>query len=798
MTKSVILHDMKENRKKSDIIYALLKIAASKESLEIKLQSMLQELVQTPTLSIERKGAVFMAIDGKLRLLAQYNFDPKLASRCREIRQGECLCGKAFASGKIVHRESLQEDHEITLTGMNPHGHLIYPLQENGEIIGVLNLYLPPNAKLSSSELKLVDSAASAFALVIHLERERMYQQIRKLEYQEVLNCAADGILSVDSEGFIRLANPAACSIFGYEEGELKGLPFDCLLTEKESSMLFLDGASVVVEGKRKDGQPVRIEVTSSCSEGEIKRTTIIVKDVTEREKYQSRLVRLRAAVEACLEGIFITDADARIIDCNDAFCEQTGYSKPEILGKYASILRPKHADKTFYEKIQEQLNSGHPWQGEMRIKTKSGKARIMQRSIAPVFDENGSIAAYVAVQNDITDIKRQREQMEYVQRLESLGVLAGGIAHDFNNLLASIMGNVSLARSKAATGQPIDRYLDRINTASRNAADLCQQMMAYAGQATERVRDIQINHIIREMEQLIGVSLSKQVELLMDLDENLPNMRGAPAQIRQVVLNLITNANEAIGKGKNGVINLNTCVRDISPEERGGLIGAPDLPEQSYISLSVEDNGCGMDEETIKKIFEPFYTTKFTGRGLGLSALLGIVRKHNGALKVESALGKGSKFEVLFPISSATQLSETIASSIWLESTGKSSPCVLVVDDDLFVREMIVEILSTYEMRVLGAKDCLEGLKKLQKNPVDLVVLDITMPHIDGIECMRRIREISPSLPIILCSGYSENNIESHVSPGKANAFICKPFQPEELISIVNDHLPRQPHEFE
>jgi nitrogen-specific signal transduction histidine kinase/CheY-like chemotaxis protein len=376
-------------------------------------------------------------------------------------------------------------------------------------------------------------------------------------------------------------------------------------------------------------------------------------------------------------------------------------------------------------------------------------------------------------------------EQKKEAQRLESLGVLAGGIAHDFNNLLTPILGDASLALLDLPRNSPARLRLQRIEKAAHRAAALTNQMLAYSGQRPLAIEPLDISQLVEELAQLLEATVSGKAELIYDLAEDLPAVEADAAQLSQVVMNLITNATEAVRDGA-GRIVLRTGPVEAEKVERNFLIGSDALLSDRYIFIEVIDDGCGMDAQTQSKIFDPFFTTKFTGRGLGLAATLGIVRSFGGAIEVDSEVGRGTRFGVLLP-SAERQVPPVAPEDTSIEGW-RSRGTVLVVDDDEGVRELVAETLQRAGLTVLLAGDGREAVElfRRQADEIQVVVLDRTMPNIDGEEAFDEIRRIRPDARIILVSGYSEERAAWHCIDQGLDAFLQKPFEPMALLEHV------------
>jgi PAS domain S-box-containing protein len=375
--------------------------------------------------------------------------------------------------------------------------------------------------------------------------------------------------------------------------------------------------------------------------------------------------------------------------------------------------------------------------------------------------------------------------QVQQAQKLESLGVLAGGIAHDFNNLLMGILGNADLALLDISRVHPAHNNLLEVKNAAHRSADLARQMLAYSGKGRFVIEAINLNEVVREMGHLLESSISKSSLLKYDLSNDLPSIEADVTQIRQVVMNLITNASEALGE-ETGVIRITTGVMHCDRTFLRQTYLDEQQPEGEYTYLEVTDSGCGMDKETAARIFDPFYTTKFTGRGLGLAALLGIVRGHRGAIKVDSQPGKGTTFMIAFP--ALDKPAETLREDIGEETQWSGSGTVLLVDDEEMVLSVGKKMLEIIGFSVLTAEDGREAVELFRQRPDEIkcVVLDLSMPHMGGEEAFGELRKIREDIRVVLSSGYTEQEIEERFMGEGLAGFIKKPYMLSNLQSIM------------
>ncbi len=490
---------------------------------------------------------------------------------------------------------------------------------------------------------------------------------------------------------------------------------------------------------------------------------------------------------------IVLYDAQGRHLYVNRPALEACRRHLADVVGKYWHEIPsfPSERGREIDLRLSQAIAAGEPIQFETTYPIQ-GEMRTWACTFVPIRDLDGHIAYVLAADLDITDRKRaevERESMERrlqeTQKLESLGVLAGGIAHDFNNLLTGILGNASLAKMDAIPGTGIDTAVQQIEQAAQRAADLCRQMLAYSGKGRFVVQRLDLSALVTDTTHLLQLSISKHAVLKFQLTQGLPPVLADGTQIRQIIMNLVMNASDAIGE-RSGLITISTGVMQANREFLKHTHLAPDLPEGEYVFLEVTDTGCGMSVETLNRIFDPFFTTKFTGRGLGLAAVLGIVRGHRGALKVESTPSRGSTFRLLLPC--AEGAAEHWNSGRGASETWRGSGKVLVVDDEATVRTVANRMLEALGYDVLTAEDGRAAMDVFrgQAGSIRIVLLDLTMPHWNGEETFRALRQTDPAIKVILMSGYSEHEaVQRFVGQGLAG-FVQKPFSLDTLRATL------------
>jgi PAS domain S-box-containing protein len=516
-----------------------------------------------------------------------------------------------------------------------------------------------------------------------------------------------------------------------------------------------------------------------------------VLQDVTESmlagQQLRASEERFRRMFESIPSPVALAELDGTIIHCNDAYCEITGYSRDEIVGNTSRSFAT-WVDAAQRQEIYDAVSRGDTAEGvEFKLRRRDGQLRTVVLSLR-TFELSGR-SVVLSAARDVTDQRNLEQQMLHSQKLESLGVLAGGIAHDFNNLLTSILGNADLARTEMSPLAPSRASLEGIEVAARRAADLCRQLLAYSGHGRFLIQPLSLQELVEEMGHLLSVSISKKVVLKYHFPMGSPAVEGDATQLRQVVMNLIVNASEAIGE-RSGIVSVTVGLAHCDAGYLKGCYGADGMQPGDYVYLEVADTGCGMDKATMERIFDPFFSTKFTGRGLGLAAVLGIVRGHRGAIKVYSEPGRGSSFKLLLPASerSASQPKSRLEIRIPTRDSGT----ILLADDEETIRNLGRRMLQRAGFDVVVASDGREAIEKFagHKDAIDLVILDLTMPSLDGEACFRELRQLMPAVRVILSSGYNEQDIVNRFAGKGLAGFVQKPYTAEELLSKVREAL--------
>jgi two-component system cell cycle sensor histidine kinase/response regulator CckA len=646
--------------------------------------------------------------------------------------------------------------------------------------------------------------------------------------------------------GEIVFVNEAECQLLGLTQCQVLGRPIwdfiapEELTLSREAVCRKMAGEQQLERFERDYIRPDGVRLVLEIHEKHIRdekshivgmRSFLI--DVTQRKRTEQALKEseklYRHLVEHASDIICRTDVHGRFRMLNSKTPKLLGYDAEDLTGRsYLDLIRSdfRATVRRFYRQ-QLTRKLAHTYL-EFPALTGNGREMWFGQSVE-LIEEDGRIIGFQAVARDITHrrrseemlkdaredlerrvrertaelecanqllrremAERQREekarreleaQIQHTQRLESLGVLAGGIAHDFNNLLAVIMGYASLALPEIPESSRARSSLEKVISAVRDAAQLTQQMLAYSGRGKFTIVPINVNQLIDDVTRLVATLISKKADLQLNLTPGLPAIEGDSAQLHQVFINLLTNASDALGECP-GMIRVSTGTQNVDEGELASVLPDRRLPAGKYVFIEVADTGCGMDETTAARIFDPFFTTKFTGRGLGLAAVQGIVRGHHGTLQVRSEPGQGTTFRVLFPA-----VERPIANAIMPEEVPETEwrpeGLVLVVDDEPAIRALACQILEATGATVMTAVDGWDAVRQFEAHSGEIraVLLDLTMPGLDGGEVFQRLTRTKPDVKVILCSGYDVQDVNSRLGPYKPTGFLRKPYSPSELV---------------
>ena len=643
-------------------------------------------------------------------------------------------------------------------------------------------------------------------------ERKQANDALRQSEerLRIIFETSESGIILVNPQGVIDFANRRMAEMFAMSHDEMIGTSYSEHLHESEKLIgdermrqLILGKIKTVATERRyirKDGSDFWGYLSGRRLEnpdGSLRALVGFITDITERKQMTRMLaeneVRLRTLVQTLPDLIWLKDVDGVYLSCNAMFERFFGAREADIIGKTDYDFVSRELADFFREHDRNAMAAGKPTSNEEWITfADDGHHALLDTIKTPMYDSEGELIGVLGIARDITDRKDSEErrlelerQLLHSQKLESLGILSGGIAHDFNNLLLVVLGNLDLALMKLPEEAIARKNIGQAITASRHAAKLTNMMLAYSGKGSFIIKELSLTELVEENVAMLSAAISKSIKLELQLDHALPLIMADAGQIQQVVMNLITNASEAIGDAK-GSITLATGVNEFDPSTLQHSRLEEKLPSGSYVWLEVRDTGCGMDVDTLHKLFDPFFTTKFTGRGLGMSAVLGIIRAHKGAFLVESKPAAGTTIKALFPIVDfpRTEQANTPVGATKDVTVPSSAGAILIVDDEEMIRGVCFDLIEELGFEALVAGDGEEALRIFREhgNRICLVLLDQVMPGMDGVSVFKELRCIRPDIKVLLASGYSEQEVSERFIGLGLDGFIQKPFSLDSL----------------
>jgi len=475
---------------------------------------------------------------------------------------------------------------------------------------------------------------------------------------------------------------------------------------------------------------------------------------------------KLQSILDALDAFVYEVDLDGKLISISDRVFESFGYRPDEVVGhtffEYMTDDEAKHAKKVFSQHIAKQ----EPMRlVDFVFLTKSGEERVLAVSARPLFDDDGVLAGYLGIGNDITERRQLEDRLRHSEKMDSLGRLAGGIAHDFNNQLASIIGFAEMIAENAPA--PYADYASRIVAAGTNSAVLIKQLLAFARKGTLKCVSFDLHHSIRNVIAMISRIFDKRIKFVLDLCVEAVAVNGDPAYIENALLNILLNSRDAMPEG--GSVVVRTSVKE------------------GFVGLEIEDNGCGMSQDVLEHMFEPFFTTKGeSGNGLGMPAVYGAIKMHNGHIDIESQVGRGTKVKIEIPVLESNSCLPNVLRDMVIRAS--HSYKLLVVDDDEYIRSMLSDILPALGYSARFEKGALEAIRtyKAYWQDIDAVVLDVMLPDGSGVQVYNELRAINPDVKVIVMSGYSCSHLDERLI-AEASAVVGKPFTISEISQVLN-----------
>lgn len=639
--------------------------------------------------------------------------------------------------------------------------------------------------------------AESAREAIQKREQERRTRRINKaLHFTKfAVDHAAIAIFWLNPAGRFSLANTAGLKLLGCTLPELGDLTIAAvepnMVPDKWQALLKkLDSKQAVTYECRlstKEGRIIPAELTlNQIQMEEQKYILCFARDISDHQRSEAEYSRLVIAIEQAAESIMITDVENRILYVNPAFEHVTGYTKEEVLGQNPNLLSSGKHDAAFYHEIWTTLMSGKSWHGHFINQRKDGSLFEEEATISPIKERGGQIISYVAVKRDVTHEIDLQKQVYHAEKMDAIGRLAGGVAHDFNNLLTIINGYSELMIKSILPSDPLYSHVQQIIKACSRASTHTKQLLAFSRRTPMEQKVIDLNATLIDMVSVLKRLINENIELVTRFREGAGNIKADPAEVEQIIVNLVVNARDAMPKGGKLVIETDRITLD-EQYCRDHIDATPGR----FMLLTVEDNGEGMTEETRARIFEPFFTTKEQGTGLGLPTVFGIVRQNKGHVECYSEEGKGTLFRIFLPQVEEAAVETDLRNAYDALPRGKE--IILLVEDEEDVRILTARMLQLQGYKVIEAALAGEAIIASERHTgvIDLLLTDVVMPQMGGAQLAERLRTTHPDLKVLYMSGYASDVLMAYENVDRENvAFIAKPFTLENITRKVRDVL--------
>ena len=698
-----------------------------------------------------------------------------------QLREEGLTLTQRVAHGSIVTAESVRCRKDGSLVHVSILGR---PVQVDGGEIAIYAIYRDiteqkrAEVRLRESEERLRLALTSANMMSWELELET--GKVRWSDAGEKLFGLKTGEFAGTKDAFVQLIHPddRAVAELAMVESIRNASEY-----RSEFRVIWPDGS---IHWHAAFGR------ASNDEQGRPQRVLGIGVDITERKQSEETIQKLHQAVQHTDEVIFMTEPDGTITYVNPAFERLYRFSREEAVGKTPRILKSGGMSHEHYVLFWRDLLAGKSIRGEHINKTKDGRVVIVEASVNPVYDAKGRLSGFIAVQEDISERKRgeaERKRLEsqllQTQKLESIGTLAGGIAHDFNNILGIILAYSTSLRNVDQPHQKVAAAAEVINQAVGRGAELVKQILTFARKADVVYGLVNINIMIKELKRMLSETFPRTVSIATNLGDDVPEITADATQIHQAILNICVNARDAMPAG--GQVLLET--RLVTRSEVSGYY--PEATNEKYIRVGISDTGSGMDDSTRQRIFEPFFTTKAKGKGtgLGLSVVYGVVKNHNGFVKVDSEIGKGTSFQLYFPVPLTSDKPAPRSEKSLVDIPG-GTESILVVEDEEHLISVLAGLLKSKGYRVLLARDGYEAVETYERyqHEIAVVVSDLGLPKMTGQDAFMRMKSVNPNVKVIFGTGYLDPDLKTELLNLGAKDFMAKPYGQDELLKRIRE----------